>query len=367
MKRSPLPTILALAACAFELQGALPDGLVELQLTPAGEFRPSDGRKMDVPAWRIDAAIAAEVIARYAERANPAVIDYEHQTLHKETNGQPAPAAAWIRELVWHEGRGLFARAELTLRAREAIAAGEYRYISPVFEFDARSGAVLAIHMAAITNTPAIDGMAPLALRAAATFGHSIHHEEPAMKTKLLLAICSLLALNPETTTEDQAADALATFDPLAKVRGAIGVDKAVDAATVVAACTALKTKADATATPDPAKFVAVGVVSELQAQVAALSAQNTARAVDDLVKPALADGRLLPAMEPWARELGGKDIAALTAYLDKAPKIAALQGTQSGGEAPVAGNEHQLTAAEIAVCASTGISHKDFAAAKAA
>lgn len=48
---------------------------------------------MEVPAWRINQAIATRVIERFNARANPAVVDYEHQTLHKETNGQPAPAA----------------------------------------------------------------------------------------------------------------------------------------------------------------------------------------------------------------------------------------------------------------------------------
>ena len=68
-----------------------------------------------------------------------------------------------------------------------------------------------------------------------------------------------------------------------------------------------------------------VGVVEDLKKSVATLTAQNTARAVDDLVKPALEDGRLLPAQERWARDLGAKDIASLTAYLKDAQPIAAL------------------------------------------
>ena len=48
---------------------------------------------MNVPSWRINAAIASAVMERFN---GPRVIDYEHQTLHKEANGQPAPAAGWI-------------------------------------------------------------------------------------------------------------------------------------------------------------------------------------------------------------------------------------------------------------------------------
>ena len=161
---------IALAACAFSVtaprEGA---SRIEIQLTPAGTFKPSDGREMKVPAWRIDRAIADKVIARFNARKTPPVVDYEHQTLHKETNGQPAPAAAWMRALEWREGSGLWATVELTERAAELIRAGEYRFVSPVFAYDAATGEVLAVHMAAFTNAPAIDGMEPLAVQAAAT------------------------------------------------------------------------------------------------------------------------------------------------------------------------------------------------------
>lgn len=161
---------IALAACAFSITVPSADAnRIEIQLTPAGTFKPSDGREMKVPAWRIDRAIAAKVIARFNARKTPPVVDYEHQTLHKEANGQPAPAAAWMRALDWREGSGLWATVELTERAAELIRAGEYLFVSPVFAYDAATGEVLAIHMAAFTNAPAIDGMAPLAVQAAAT------------------------------------------------------------------------------------------------------------------------------------------------------------------------------------------------------
>lgn len=156
-----------LAMCSVELPRLQADaGMVDIQLTPQGEFRPRDGRKMVVPSWRIDATIAARVIERFQARTNPLVVDYEHQTLHKEANGQPAPAAAWVLSLQWREGSGLWATAQLTPRAADLIRAGEYRFISPVFRFDPATGEVISIEMVALTNNPAIDGMAPLALQA---------------------------------------------------------------------------------------------------------------------------------------------------------------------------------------------------------
>ncbi|MFC5525221.1 phage protease [Rhodanobacter ginsengisoli] len=355
---------IALAACAFALvPGA--DTTIELQLTPAGDFRPSDGRSIPVPHWHIDQAVASKVIARFAARKNPAVVDYEHQTLHKETNGQPAPAAAWIKGLVWHEGRGLFGTVELTARARQAINDGEYLFVSPVFTYDRQTGDVLDIQMAAITNTAAIDGMEPLALRAAATFGINLD-EEPSMN-KLLLAVCTALAL-AATTTEDQAVEALNTHfktDPLADIRKALGADPKDKPEALVAACTALKTKAEASsAEPDPAKYVPVSVLESVKTDLAALTAKVQGADVDALVSAGLEDGRLLKAQEDWARKLGKSDIAALTAYLDSAAPIAALNNSQTHGKQPIVDEANGLNAEQLAVCSATGIDPKDFAAA---
>ncbi|MCL8054463.1 phage protease, partial [Pseudomonas aeruginosa] len=80
-----------------------------------------DGRPMDVPGWRIDAASAAAVIERARSRKTPPVLDYEHQTLKKEQNGQPAPAAGRFLDFEWREGSGLWGRVEYTARAAKLI------------------------------------------------------------------------------------------------------------------------------------------------------------------------------------------------------------------------------------------------------
>lgn len=373
MTKKPAPAVstprhgIALAACAFELSAPGADNLLDMQLTPAGRFLPRDGRKLDVPHWYIDANTAQAVIAAFAARKTPPVVDYEHQTLHKETNGQPAPAAAWMRALQWRDS-GLWATVELTARAAELIRGGEYLYVSPVFHYDPVTGAVLAIEMAALTNNPAIDDMAPLALRAAATFGYSIPEEETPMNP-LLLALIAALGLGKDTT-EEQAIAACSALKPkldtLDALTTALGVKPGDDVSTTaIAACSALKAQA-AAATPDPAKFVGVDVVETLKTQLAALTAENTNRKVDELVAAGLADGRLLPAQKDWAIGLGKTNLAALSGYLETATPLAALGGTQTGGLPPAGGkDESGLTATELAVCSATGVDPKDFAAAK--
>lgn len=158
-----LPEDMGLAQCSYSVAAlsAQVDGRVLLQVTPAQDFTPADGRALEVPAWRINSTIAARVIAAFSSE-QPAVIDYEHQTLHKEKNGQPAPAAGWMHALRWIEGKGLHALAELTERAKEQIKAGEYRYFSPVIQYSTRTGEVTRLLMGALTNNPAIHGMAAI-------------------------------------------------------------------------------------------------------------------------------------------------------------------------------------------------------------
>lgn len=365
MNRHRLSLAIALAACSFALPAPGDDNLIWLQATPAGAFGPSDGRPMSVPAWRIDAAGAARVIERFRARRTPPVVDYEHQTLHKEENGLPAPAAGWMRDLEWRDGQGLFVQVELTQRARQYIDDSEYRYFSPVFLYDAQSGDVLDLQMGAFTNSPAIDGMEALSLRAAATFGLTLAIPEDPTVNPLLKAVLAALGL-PETTSEEQAMAALsAQKNHHAALRQALGLDEQAQPAAVLAACTGLKAKAAGADQPDPARFVPVDVMKGLQDQVAALSAQLNGDKAERLIQAALEDGRLLKPMEPWARDLAKKDIASLSAYLSAAQPIAALSKTQTGGQPPVVDDKTGLTADELAVCSAMGISAEQFKAAK--
>ena len=324
----------------------------EIQLTPAGSFRaiPTDGRPFEVDAWVINADIAAKVIERAAARANDIVIDYDHQTLRANENGQSAPAAGWFKKMEWREGQGLFAvDVRWTDKAKAHIAAKEYKYISPVMLYSKETGAVMQIMLVAITNHAAVDGMAEVAALAAATLSLNDNPEEP-MNEKLL----KLLGLKKDAT-DDAALAALTALVEKA--------DKAETSATEVAALTTqvadLTAKGDK---PDPAKFVPVETVKELQTQVADLSAKISGKDVDELVTAALTAGKLLPAQEKWARDLGNSDIAALTAFIKDAPSIAALGGTQTGGNKPGdVGKGGEVQGGALAVCTALGVDPEEF------
>lgn len=319
------------------LVAQLVPGEKAVRLIPAGEFRATDGsgRPKDAPAWRLDAGQAAILIARNQARASRRVVDYEHQTLLAAQNGQPAPAAGWIAGLDWREGDGLYAEIEWTEKAAAMIAAGEYRYISPVFPYDS-TGLVLDIGPAGLTNNPGLDGLTDLAKLSAL---YPDHPENPPMK-ELLKALG--LA---DTATEADGLKAVAALKAAA--------DQVATLTTQVATLTAQ--------TPDPAKYVPVDAVAALQAQVAALTAAQAKSELDDLVESGLADGRLNAALEPWARTLAP---AALKAYLDKATPIAALSGTQTGGKKPGGANpDGTLSESQLAVCKALGVKPDDYLA----
>lgn len=335
MKRAHPAASIAIAACVAEISAQAP---AEILLIPAGEFRARDGRPQGLSAWRMDERAALRIVTQAAAAAGDFVIDYEHQTLHSQDNGRPAPAAGWFKRLEWRAGQGLYATdVRWTEAARAAIAALEYRYISPVFTFAPRTGEVLAVQMAALTNFPAIDGHSDLAVRAAASFHIQYEEDTQVDRTQLI----TLLGL-ADDATDAQITEALEALK--AKAAKADGLTNEV---------AALKAQ-----TPDPAKFAPVQAVQALQAEVAALRASQHAREVEELIAPALADGRLLPAMEAWARDLGKSDVAALKGYLEKAQPIAALKRSQTGGKQPdgtPSGGE--LDEAALAVCRQMGIS----------
>lgn len=291
------------------LVAQLVPGQTAVRLLPAGTFRAADGsgRPTDAPSWRLDADIAGVLIARHNARASRRVVDYEHQTLHAAQNGQPAPAAGWITALSYRESDGLYAEIEWSEKAAAMIAAGEYRYLSPVFHYDS-TGQVLDILMAGLTNNPGLDGLTDLAALSAVF--ENLPPDQETKPMKLLLAALGLA----ETATE---AEAVAALDALKTQSGQV--------ASLTAEIATLKAAA-----PDPAKFVPADAVVTMQAQIAALTAQIEKKELDDMIEIGLSDGRILPSMEAWARTLNK---AALTGYLDKAQPIAALKSTQTGGK----------------------------------
>ena len=173
----------------------------------------------------------------------------------------------------------------------------------------------------------------------------------------------------PAGTTEAAALSAVAAQgDKLTAVGTALKLDaRTADVPTITAALSAATTgqavavalgaalQLPADAVADPAKATAAAVdlaaraatagggdtatqaIAALSAQVAQLTQANAQRELDEVIAGAKAAGKLVPAMEPWART---QTAAALSAFLANAPVIAPTQATAQGTTAinPAAG-----------------------------
>jgi hypothetical protein len=137
-----------------------------VQLLPWGVVRTLDGRE-----FVFDEQAAAAVMAAWDARFGDLAVDYDHQSLNPLA--PRAPAAGWIVELEVRapaEGEeptaehGLWGMVEWTPAAQQHLAQKEYRYISPVVYVD-DEWRVEELVGAALTNSPAIDGMAAAASR----------------------------------------------------------------------------------------------------------------------------------------------------------------------------------------------------------
>lgn len=365
MKTRPLIAILA-AALSLQAQAVV-------QILPAGEFAARDGRPGTGKAWRLsDAqgrALAAQLTAIAAKSAF--VIDYEHQSLRSAANGQPAPAAGWATAFEWREGLGLFATdVRWTEAAKARIEADEYRYISPVIQFDERTGTVLGVINAALVNTPALLGMAPVSQAAeaalAALSAQAAQSQTQEDSMNLLQLLIAALGLKAEAT-ETEALSAIAALKNRAEAQPAIPqalaaaleikADAPVD--TAVASIAALKTRAAG------GEQSTVATIAALQAQVAQLTASRHGEQVEQLVSQALKDGKLVPATVEWARNLGKADLAALQGFLAAAPALS-VATPQTGGQPP-AGQQAALSAEEQQVCTLLGLSADDYRKQRAA
>jgi hypothetical protein len=137
----------------------LPDRIL-LAPRPVLRFRTADGER-EVP---VDDEAVNAVLGDFEAGGIDMVIDYEHQTLNSQKNGQPAPAAAWINKLV-ADTHGIWGVVKRWLKpASDYLKEGAYRYTSPVIHLDGE-GRLRRISSVAITNLPATLGCQPLVLR----------------------------------------------------------------------------------------------------------------------------------------------------------------------------------------------------------
>ncbi|MGY3807862.1 phage protease [Aeromonas veronii] len=358
------------------------------QLLPVGPFKARDGRPFDVASghWQLDGQIAAALIARAKALGQDILIDYDHQTLKTDQNGQPAPAAGWYNsdEIAWREGQGLFIKPRWTERAAALVAAKEYRFLSAVFPYDAQ-GRPLELRMTAITNDPGVVGMQALAALSAlpasslmstqpgqlATSSH-VAQQEKSMNEHLI-ALLGKLGIQPGADgqfTAEQGTAALAALDTLQAIaKKAPELEAALTAERTSLAALKATVSTGQGGQIDLAKYVPVETYNALVTEVATLSAKVETTDAARLLKEARTQGKVVAAEEEYLTAYAAqKGVAALKALLEPRPAIAALAASQTTQVTlPEKKGEAVLSADDKYAADQLGISYEAFAKAKLA
>lgn len=171
-------TILCQLALAAE--GTVPEWIHLLPVGP--EIRGRDGR-----AFRLEdaAAVIAETEAHRLSADALFAIDWEHASEIKAGKGEKSPAAGWVQRL---EARadGIWARVEWTEVAANEIAAKHYRFMSPAFRAERKSGRVRSFTSAALTNRPNL-----------ALTQLNSREDGKAMNEEQIKALCAALGIDP--------------------------------------------------------------------------------------------------------------------------------------------------------------------------
>ncbi len=305
----------------------------------------------DCADWVLGADNALAVLDLAGASVNQKVIDYEHQSLHALSNGQPTPAAGWFDGLEFDVERGLYATGVTwTSKARAAIQAGEYKYISAVFRYDEKTGAVLELINAGLTNTPALDGLD--AVTAARRANLSI-------LSKMAPLVSQPLVSQPLVS---QSLNGAFMDELLSKLIYCLNLPTASTVEDVLAELEKIKGLLNPANKPGDTAALSIVLADALSAQDAARAKADEVLA-DALVTAALTDGRLPPSLKGFAQQL---PVAQLTQMLGGLTPLSIAHGLQSKISALAAGAEvTELSSDELAVCRVFGLSHEAFIAQK--
>jgi phage I-like protein len=232
-----------------------------------------------------------------------------------------APAAGWIKELTDKGEAGLWASVEWTPRGAEYIKNKEYKYLSPVVSLD--NGRASVLWSAALTNTPAIDGMEPIANKR--IYAHS--WAEGDNMEQLLKDLAALLGL-AETATAEEIAGALKTLQEKAAEAGQqpeVVANKQVLALLDLREDAKLEdVKGAVLALKNPSGYVKAEEFARLKNKL-------DLKERDELVALALTSGKVAPANKDWAESYALKDPEGFKVFLHKAPAVVPLKETAAG------------------------------------
>uniref|UniRef100_UPI003D2730BB phage protease n=1 Tax=Pseudoalteromonas sp. TaxID=53249 RepID=UPI003D2730BB len=294
--------------------------------------------------------------------------DYEHQTLHAEQNGKPAPASGWFNptDLEYVPGEGLYAlNVRWTPKARDLLKNDEYRYISPVFHYNKQTGRPTKLRHFALTNDPAVDGMDKVAvLKASKTPVNN--GDKPMNAAQRLLELLGVTVTGDAITDADYALATTALTALKAKADEVDNLNEQLSTAQDQVA--ALKANSGGSEV-NLAKYVPVEIYQALATEMAVLKSTSDTQSIEQAISQAKQAGKIIASEETYLTQLGKQQgLAALKAVLDTRSPIASLT-TQQTTITPKPDQDKDglaaLTAEEKYAADQLGISHAVYAKAK--
>jgi phage I-like protein len=253
----------------------------------------------DKGTFIFDDLAAKAVMTSYAAKSVPLTMDYEHMALSDPPVPAPAAASEWTPEV---RGGELWAtNVKWTDKARAMLAAGEYRLFSPAFYHDPKTMRVLRIINVALTNTPALNGIAPLV--AASTD----HHQEIDMKP----TSCSKCKTSLKAPTDDNDGDEAyckGCFGSKASMLTLVGLKATANEGEIATELSAIASFGSEimTLTGQTARAAAIGVIAgwkqnaaevvALRAATADVEAKALKAEFDGVLATASTEGKMTPA-----------------------------------------------------------------------
>ena len=315
----------------------------EIKILPLGHVHSQKGD------FEVDDESVELIRKQFKSRKLDLVIDYEHQTL-KDVQ---APAGGWIEDIYKGED-AIVAKVKWTDKAKEYIRNREYRYLSPVVMVRKKDRKAAAIHSAALTNTPAIDGMFAIVNSIDIS---NLEEEDTQMDLKKLAALLGL----PETATEEDVEKALATVKASAEANkedqgkkdGEGSAEDEVPVANSVV-LSLLGLGADAK-TEDVATAIMTLKAGTGNDEVLALKEKLEARNAEDMVQMALKEGKITAAQKEWAKDYALSDKEGFKSFMEKAPVIVS-QGKMELKDAPADGHQDY----DMEILKNCGLSKED-------
>lgn len=304
------------------------DGIPELiDLIPTGHVTGKAGE------FIVDKESFDAMYKEFKDRKLDVVFDYEHQTLMDVQ----APAAGWIKDLIWTEDM-IKAKVEWTDKAKEYLKNKEYRYSSPVVKVDPKTNRAMELHSSALTNTPAIDNMPTIVNKADANTAEPSDKDDKQSKGGNEMELSKLIEL--------------------------LGLEADATEADVVAAIEALKKQGDT-------ELVANKVITELLdleetakteevvLKIMAMKQTHKSETAEGLVTLAMKEGKITGDMEKWALNYAKKDAEGFKTFVNKAQPVVPMDKVSDSKDKK--SKDVELDDDDLRICKSMGIDPEEY------